>query len=500
MNSISLKIVVLYIFFAVLNISIFTIIIFENQIDLITEVMKYRTKETAGNIYESLFDTVEKMQKDQDKYTNVEAVFESFGARLAMLVDDYILFKEDRTVLLQSQGKKIELTEEYLLDAFRATKNRDYIGEYYLSRIDEETHELLFFFPITLPKAGNSILLFKLQLNEINNRMFTLYNIIFIVIVLIAAFHVVFGLFLNRIVVSPIKVLSRASLEISGGDLSARVKIEKKDEIGKLGNSFNKMAATIQEKIGQLNEQNKLMHMELVMARRVQKSIYPDVKENERFRLAVYHKPLIEVSGDYHDLFSLGDGKIGCLITDVSGHGVSAALITMLIKELFEKSAPQFSDTKLLFRFINNEFGNLMSLFEKFFTAFYIVIDKKRTATYSNAGHPKAYLVRPALSKIYGLDTKGVIIGMSKNLSSQFSSKSIQLRKNDKIILTTDGITEAIDSQRNEFGVERFLKAVKTAIHLPCDEMLDRILSDFNSFKDEEHRRDDETIIILDVK
>jgi serine phosphatase RsbU (regulator of sigma subunit) len=499
MNSISLKIVILYIFFAVLNISIFTIIIFENQVDLITEITKFRTKEIANNIYSRVTDIVEKINKDPKKYDQTSIVINELDTYLKSLINEYIVFKEDRSVLIQSQ-QKIELKEEYLLDAFRAYKNRDFTGQLFLTQVDEKKHEILFYFPLQIIRIDNAMLLFKLQMKEINNRIYALYNIVLIVICFIACFHILFGLFLNRLIVSPIKELSRTSLEISGGDLSARVKTGKKDEIGKLGVAFNTMAATIQEKIRLLDEQNKRMHMELVMARQVQKSIYPHIKENERFKFAVYHNPLIEVSGDYHDIFALGDGRFGCLIADVSGHGVSAALITMLIKELFEKAAPKFLDTKLLFRFINDEFGNLMALFEKFFTAFYLVIDNKRVVTYSNAAHPKALVLRPSLSKIFELDTNGVIIGMSKQLSSQFTSKSIKLQKNDKIILTTDGISEAVNPERKEYGSKQFLKVVKTYSKLSCEEMLEKILEDFNSFKGDMQRRDDETIIILEVK
>ena len=499
MNSISLKIVILYIFFAILNISIFTIIIFENQIDLITEVTKYRTKEIADHIYARVTDFIDKINKDPEKYSRQAALIVDLSANLKSLMNEYIVFKEDRTILIRSQ-QEFELKEEYILDAFRAYKNRDFTGQLYLTQINEMSHEILFYFPLQIAHMDNTMLLFKLRMKEINDRIYALYNIVLIVIGFIAVFHILFGLFLNRLIVSPIKDLSQTSIRISDGDLAARVKKGKKDEIGKLGDAFNKMAGSIQEKIRLLDEQNKRMHMELVMARQVQKSIYPSIKENERFKLSVFHNPLIEVSGDFHDIFSLEDGKFGCLVADVSGHGVSAALITMLIKELFEKAAPKFMDTKLLFRFINDEFGNLMALFEKFFTAFYLVIDKKRSMIYSNAGHPKAYLLRTSSSRIFELDTKGVIIGMSKRLSSQFTSKSVQLQKNDKIILTTDGITEAINFERKEYGLKRFLTVVKKFYRLPGEELLEKIVVDFNTFKGEAQRRDDETIMILDVK
>jgi sigma-B regulation protein RsbU (phosphoserine phosphatase) len=313
-------------------------------------------------------------------------------------------------------------------------------------------------------------------------------------------FHVIFGFVLNRIVVAPIKALAEKSREISSGNLAARIRLKRKNEIGMLGNAFDSMADSIQDKITRLDDQNKKMKMELVMARQVQKSIYPSEKDFEKFSIAVYHKPLIEVSGDFHDVFPLENGRYGVFIADVSGHGVSAALITMLIKQIFEKMSVKYTDTKSLFRYMNDELGDLVTTFDKYFTAFYLILDKDNRMTFSNAGHPKIYLARAEGSKLYELDTDGVFIGFSKDMSPKFASKRIQLHPKDKIFLFTDGITEAPDKNMDQYGLKRLLDTARKHSNEPCGTLLESILADFHSFADESKRRDDETLMIIEIK
>jgi phosphoserine phosphatase RsbU/P len=499
MKSLSVQVTILYVFLAVLNISFFTIIIFENQIDIIMENIRYRTKEIANNIYSRLSGVTDRINGNPGSFKTEETIIHEINANLNNIIEKYTIFKEDRTILYQSD-KGFALNESNLLDALRAFKNKEFIGQFYYSRINEKTREIYFYVPLNLMRVDNAILFFTLEMKDINNRIFTLYGMVFLIICIIAVFHVIFGFVLNRLVISPIRVLSGKSIEISNGNLGARVRIKKKNEIGKLANAFDTMADSIQEKINRLDQQNKKMHMDLAMARQVQNSIYPSVRENEMFRLAIYHRPLIEVSGDYHDIFTLGNGRFGFLIVDVSGHGVSAALITMLIKQLFEKMVNKYKDTKFLFRYVNDELGNLVTTFDKFFTAFYLILDQDKKLIFSNAGHPKAYVLRPNPLKIAELDTDGAFIGFSKKLSERFTSKCIQLQSNDKIILTTDGISETLDKDNNEYGIKRFLEVAEQSSGLSCEEMLQKVVFDFNSFIDETKRRDDETIMIIEIK
>ena len=250
------------------------------------------------------------------------------------------------------------------------------------------------------------------------------------------------------------------------------------------------MAQSVQDKIVELNEQNQKMLLELKMAAEVQKSIYPTIRKTRLFDIAIFHRPLMEVSGDYHDIFALGPNRYGVLIADISGHGVSAALITIMVRDLFGKSA----------KYVNTELGNLMNDFQKFFTAFYLIIDENKKVMYSNAGHLKSYLTRPSSSKIYELDTRGFLVGVSAALNHIYESKATSLQAGDKIILYTDGIVESLNSREEQYTSKRLLLSIKKNDSYPCKVMLKNMINDFNRFVDFSKRRDDETLMILELK
>ena len=303
---------------------------------------------------------------------------------------------------------------------------------------------------------------------------------------------------LNRIVIAPIKSLAIKSGEISEGNLNARVKVKKKDEIGRLGTAFNIMADSVQKTITILDEQNKQMRFELAMASAVQKSIYPEVRKTDSFDIAVHHRPFMEVSGDYHDIIPLSGNRYGILVADVSGHGVAAALITMLIRDRFTELAHKFSDPRLLLHQINVSFKDLMLEFEKYFTAFYLVIEENIKAVFSSAAHPKGFLFRK--DEILPLTTKGVLIGVSQIMENAFTSKEIALEPGDKILLYTDGIIESHNVNEEEYSVERLVATSSTYARLDCEDMCRMIVADVHAFQGEAKRLDDETLIVIQIK
>jgi serine phosphatase RsbU (regulator of sigma subunit) len=188
------------------------------------------------------------------------------------------------------------------------------------------------------------------------------------------------------------------------------------------------------------------------------------------------------------------------LIADISGHGVSAALITIMVRDLFGKSVKKYTDTKDLIKYVNTELGNLMNDFQKFFTAFYLIIDENKKVIYSNAGHLKAYLSRPSSSKIFELDTKGFLVGVSADLNHIYESKATSLQTGDKIILYTDGIIESLSAGDEQYSSRRLLLSIKKHDQYPCKMMLKGMIHDFHKFVDLSKRRDDETMMILELK
>jgi sigma-B regulation protein RsbU (phosphoserine phosphatase) len=285
---------------------------------------------------------------------------------------------------------------------------------------------------------------------------------------------------------------------ISDGNLDARINFKRKDELGQLGLSFNNMANSIQEKIFQLNDKNEKMSLELKTAGEVQKSIYPLFRESDLFKIAIFHKPLMEVSGDYHDIFKLNNDSYGFLVTDVSGHGVSAALITVLIKNLFQKASNNFNNSKDLIVYINTELKNLMSTYKCFFTAFYLIIDSQKNINFSNASHPGGYLIRG--KNIYRLTTEGAPIGITENVNEFYESKNAKVRSKDKIVIITDGVVESFNESNEQYSARRLKGVIVKNNDSNCEYLLNAILDDFKKFIDIDNLQDDFTLMIIEIK
>lgn len=502
MRSISVKVTLLYIFLAIINIAFFAFMIIENQLDLITENTKFRANETATGIYTQLNPLLQEINNNKQRYNSQDVIIDALKQKLdSLFLKNYIIFKEDKTILYK-ENKDSKLDEENLIDYTVAESRKEFMGQFYHSRIKEKEYKILFYVPLNIASPGleDAALYFPVDMHNIDQELDALYFYILVIISFIAVFHIIFAIILHRLVIRPIKHLSQKSNEISKGDLAARVKIKSKDEFGQLGTAFNHMAQSVQDKIVELDDQNKKMLLELKMAAEVQKSIYPTIRKTKLFDIAIYHKPLMEVSGDYHDIFSLGPNRYGILIADISGHGVSAALITIMVRELFGKSAKKYNDTKELIKYVNTELGNLMNDFQKFFTAFYLIIDENKKIIYSNAGHLKTYLSRPSISKIFELDTKGFLVGVSPDLNHIYESKATNLQAGDKIILYTDGIIESLNSNEEQYSSKRLLLSIKKNDKEPCKTMLKNVIHDFHKFIDLSKRRDDETLMILELK
>lgn len=494
-----MKLGILYIFLMVINISFFTILIHTNQVDLITKNKKYEVLELATDITSEINRLVAEINRNPRQYSEKElieyAIIEKCNAILGEV--SYILFYIDGKVVYELSSEVFSFKETFLKEAHNAITRREFSNKSYTAAFidDKEIH---IYMPMDFVTMETIILLFSLDISNIHDKLAVIYRIVVIFIIFIVLAHILFAIVLHRTIVLPINILSQKSTEIKNGNYHARVELKRVDEFGILSDAFNHMAKAIQEKIEYLDKMNTRMKMELQMAGEVQKSIYPTLRKTEYFTIAIYHKPLIEVSGDYHDIFPVGDDKYGCIIVDVCGHGVSAALITMLIKEKCEDIASLYSDSKTFIQRIYTFFGNLMEKYDKFFTAFYAIIDgKMHTITFSSAGQSDAFLIQG--NKFYKLNTGGMIIGFSSNLNHLFESKRIRFQAGDRIILLTDGIYEALSPQRTQYGFERVLNIVQNNPSLPCNTLVESIISDLSTHKDTMDQIDDETLIVIEI-
>jgi len=508
MKSLSSKISIAYIFLTIINISFFIFIIFENKMNYITQIIKFKVKDNAEMFYDNLSKVFYDINKDIKKYeNNKDGFFLTLKTNLENGTTDFIIYKEDGELLFRSSDK-INLDKEHLNEAKFAIANKDFSGKSYHSKINDKNYEVFFYYPVEnfqysnkLTYLNDSIITFSLEITEIKKILLDLYKMAFFIVLIITLIHIVFIFILHYLLISPLKTMDAKSTLISKGDYSARINIKRKDEIGKLADSFNIMASSVQETITQLNKKNEEMLLDLKTAGRVQMAIYPGFKNTNEFNISIYHSPFTYVSGDYHDIFRLKNNSYGFLVTDVSGHGVQAALVTMRLKEACRRLAPHYDTADNFLMALNNQLSDLLSNFDSYFTAFYIVYNPvKHSINYSNGSHCKAFIVSNDTGDIRSMDIFGPMLGVSSDLNTYIESGCENVKKGDKLILLTDGIIEARNAKSERLDYKLLLDYIKKHYEKNALDMLNGIIVDFKTFRGSATKFDDETMMIIEIK
>lgn len=519
MKKITIKVGIIYIFLCFLNIAFFITMIFENQTDLIAENSKFRATEITEKLLSPIHTIAEETLLNKDKYQTEKDVIDSLKKILDPILNNYLLFDDMGTILGQkNQVKSSEIEMEDLKRGLTASSAKNLSGKEFSLHLSK--NEVSFYIPFYSIQTQNITIFYIMELSGIDNKMKYLYRQAALVIIVLILTHSLIGWLLSKIIVKPLMKLKEKTDEFSNGNFRARVTIKGNDEIALVASTFNTMATSVESFIAKLKEQNDTINMELEVAGQVQKAIYPQLRQNEFFHIAVYDRPFEMVSGDFHDFLKLANNKFGFFIADVSGHGVPAALITMKIKDLLSASASNFQDPAILLKFFNLSFGDLMERFSSYFTAYYLIYDlANKTLSYSCAGHPSPIIIKRS-GELIKLELDGFVIGVSKEFSHLFQSACIALETGDRIVIFTDGITESRAPDGSFLGekglmelLERCLKAEETANNQKekdietfldpskkLNNLLEQVIEEVRKFTDNKEQKDDETLIIIEVK
>ncbi len=238
--------------------------------------------------------------------------------------------------------------------------------------------------------------------------------------------------------------------QIAKGDYSQRI-----DFMGEFSNSFNTMVKaldtkdrSLKAKIEELEKSKKLIESELDIARTIQNNLIPDsMPDFKGAEFYAIYQPMVQIGGDLYDFFSFPEkNKIGIFISDVSGHGVPAALIASMVKILSTTAGANRESPSKFLQYVNNELVGLTG--DNFLTAFYGVFDSHGgTLSYSRCGHCYPLLLRKG--EIIPVKSSGTIMAITKDILIE--EKTIELYGGDKVIFFTDGLTESSDSNNIQF-------------------------------------------------
>ncbi|XDD54064.1 PP2C family protein-serine/threonine phosphatase [Leptospira sp. WS4.C2] len=216
--------------------------------------------------------------------------------------------------------------------------------------------------------------------------------------------------------------------------------------------SINRMNAELRTKNKELQRLIQI-DKDLALAHALQKSLLsPKYNEDEKIRIIGFSQNLESVGGDYFDHTKDSMGNWAILMADVSGHGISSAMVAAMSKMAFVGAGPYLQFPSRVFHLMNRHLvGKTKNLF---ITASYVFIDTESyTATFSNAGHPGFFLIRNSESDAIHLNVKGKPLGLFSHLP--FAEEMVKLKPGDRILLYTDGIFDLLNEDGESFGEER---------------------------------------------
>jgi serine phosphatase RsbU (regulator of sigma subunit) len=243
-------------------------------------------------------------------------------------------------------------------------------------------------------------------------------------------------------------------------------------------------------------EEQKKLDQELALAEETQKSLLPHcLPQFENFRIHAFNKPTRYVGGDFYDFLQLSSGDWVGVLADVSGKGISAALLSsMLLGALSTEFRYGTQPQEVLNRV--NQLLYEKTLRDRFVTLFLFLLSPQGEGQFIGAGHDPAYLFRSATGKIEVLSSGNLILGAFAPVSYQ--SSPLHLHQGDILVVYSDGLTEARNQREEMFGEERLLKIIQQEAPSGSHAFQQKFLKAIEEFTQGMPQADDITFLVVE--
>ena len=276
------------------------------------------------------------------------------------------------------------------------------------------------------------------------------------------------------------------------------------DSLALVASAFQKMSERVQDQNQRLREalasKNAFIALqkELDIAGRVQLSFLPEPMEpTATFELTGLMKAAKEIGGDFYDFFRLDEHRLGVVIADVSGKGVPAALFMAMARTVMRATAPHVREPGRVLAMVN-ELLTENNGEQLFVTVFYGILDERTGRfTYANGGHNPPVLLDSQGARPLPL-TDGALLAMFGGL--KYPESSVVMEAGARLVLLTDGVTEAINKDLEEFGDARLEDLVRALPEQSTQQDIDTIINAVEAFAGEENQFDDITCVVLRYK
>lgn len=428
---------------------------------------------------------------DQDRERKYE------GAK--RLIDDVELLEQVRS---RNLSIRIENSEGQSIGRTVFVTNRDgqdaFVDKYEAPDFGPVGDELVSLFVV--PASERYSIIYNLDYTAMELRLAeTRERILYL-----AIFGIMLGVILSFVLAStftkPIAKLVNAGNEVSKGNLKYRVDIKSRDEMGILGESFNRMTADLEVSLKAKVYQERLSR-ELELASNIQKQIIPKVlPQVSGLQIAAGLKPAGEIGGDMYDFLNLNDQRLLFYLGDVTGHGVPAGIVSSIANALFFGYSKN-PDLKNIMIEVNSvlKAKTMPNIFMTLCLLEWNIVS--RNLSYISAGHEQIIRFN-ANTKLAELEEAGgIALGMIKDIGPHLKLKNLETNVGDYFVIYSDGIPEMWRNEKENFGMENLLGLVQKLGQevLNAEQMKLGILKSIEDFAGAYPQMDDVTLVVVKV-
>ncbi|HLF24834.1 MAG TPA: SpoIIE family protein phosphatase [Anaerolineae bacterium] len=241
------------------------------------------------------------------------------------------------------------------------------------------------------------------------------------------------------------------------------------------------------------------LERELELARDLQRRLLPETFPSiAGVRFAAAYRPAREVGGDLYDVIDLGDGRLGVLIADVSDKGLPAAFYMGVARALIGSEARRSDSPRQVLTAVNRMLAEVAHA-QMFVTVFYAILEvEARRLVYCRAGHDRPLWLRSDGYDVL-LGAPGMLLGMLDGDELDLAEAEIFLSPGETLILYTDGMTDALDPNGAEFGVEHWAKRARENAALPPDQLCAVLFDEVVAFQSSAAQMDDMTLLVMRI-
>ena len=293
--------------------------------------------------------------------------------------------------------------------------------------------------------------------------------------------------------VNAIKDISKAARRIAGGEFDQPLSVKTQDEVGELTRSFNTMMSQLADRIR--------IKQALDVAMEVQQNLLPqEMPQIPGLDIAAISLYCDETGGDFYDFVKIhrqNTTRIGIAVGDVSGHGISAALLMATVRAFIKSRVTQADSIAESISSVNRLMTRDTRDSGQFVTLFYTEIyPEEKKMRWVRAGHDPAFLFDPHLDKFEQLQGEGVALGVDPNGKYQENSTD-DLSEGKILVVGTDGVWEARNIKDELFGKKRLMNIIRQHSDASANDIMEAVIDALKAFVDSAKQEDDITLLVV---